>query len=128
MLRCASPFVVAAYAKVRLTPQGSRALPADFLRSHPKYKAFATFYEIALLADAEICEDPLEDVLRGCAAGDLAEGVQRFADLQGGQLGRKAAPQAVPGADETLRRLLQGDLVAEGGGQRLRALLQRAKP
>jgi len=27
MLRCASPVVVAAYAKVRLTPPGSRALP-----------------------------------------------------------------------------------------------------
>ena len=27
MLRCASPVVVAAYAEVRLTPPGSRALP-----------------------------------------------------------------------------------------------------
>jgi hypothetical protein len=27
MLRCASPLVVAAYAEVRLTPPGSRALP-----------------------------------------------------------------------------------------------------
>jgi hypothetical protein len=42
MLRCASPLVVAAYAKVRLTPQGSRALPADFLQSRPAVKAFAT--------------------------------------------------------------------------------------
>jgi hypothetical protein len=30
MLRCASPFVIAAYDKVRLTPQDSRALPAAF--------------------------------------------------------------------------------------------------
>src|SRR4030043_2074864 len=45
MLRCASPFVIAAYVYVRLIPQGSRALPADFLRSRPKLKAFATFYE-----------------------------------------------------------------------------------
>jgi 2-oxoglutarate ferredoxin oxidoreductase subunit gamma len=41
MLRCASPFVVAAYTKVRLTPQGSRALPAGFLRSRPTLKVFA---------------------------------------------------------------------------------------
>jgi hypothetical protein len=32
MLRCASSFVIAAYAKVRLIPQDSRALPAGFLR------------------------------------------------------------------------------------------------
>src|SRR4030065_2853715 len=30
MLRCASSFVIAAYAKVRLIPQDSCALPADF--------------------------------------------------------------------------------------------------
>jgi hypothetical protein len=29
MLRCASSFVVAEYAKVRLAPQDSRALPAE---------------------------------------------------------------------------------------------------
>jgi len=45
MLRCASSFVIAAYAKVRLIPQDSRALPADFLRSRPQFKAFETFYE-----------------------------------------------------------------------------------
>ncbi|MBU2262041.1 MAG: hypothetical protein KKF02_08965, partial [Proteobacteria bacterium] len=45
MLRCASPFVIAAYAKVRLIPQGSRALPANFLPSCPNFKAFETFYE-----------------------------------------------------------------------------------
>jgi acyl carrier protein len=33
MLRCVSSFVVAAYKKVRLTLQDSRALPADFLQS-----------------------------------------------------------------------------------------------
>jgi hypothetical protein len=46
MLRCASSFVVAAYDKVRLTSQGSRALPADFLQSRPENKAFMTFYEV----------------------------------------------------------------------------------
>src|SRR5665647_2529894 len=45
MLRCASPFVVAAYAKVRLTPQDSRALPAAFLRSRPVLKAFIAYCE-----------------------------------------------------------------------------------
>jgi hypothetical protein len=30
MLRCASPFVIAAYATVRLIPQDLRALPAAF--------------------------------------------------------------------------------------------------
>jgi hypothetical protein len=34
MRRCASSFVIAAYAKVRLIPQDSRALPAPFVRSH----------------------------------------------------------------------------------------------
>src|SRR4030042_1248286 len=43
MLRCTSPFVIAAYAKVRLIPQGSRALPAAFLRSRPLFGAFKTF-------------------------------------------------------------------------------------
>jgi len=32
MLRCASSFVIAAYAKVRRIPLDSRALPAAFLR------------------------------------------------------------------------------------------------
>jgi hypothetical protein len=36
MLRCAASFVVAAYSKVRLTPQDLRALPANFLQSRPK--------------------------------------------------------------------------------------------
>src|SRR4030043_951574 len=49
MLRCASPFVIAAYVTVRLIPQDSRALPADFLRSRPKFKTFATFYESIFL-------------------------------------------------------------------------------
>ena len=46
MLRCASSFVIAAYAKVRLIPQDSRALPAAFLRSRPIFSTFKTFYEI----------------------------------------------------------------------------------
>jgi hypothetical protein len=38
--------LIAAYAKVRLIPQGSRALPAAFLRSRPIFATFKTFYEI----------------------------------------------------------------------------------
>jgi hypothetical protein len=36
MLRCAASFVVAAYPKVRFTPQDLRALPANFLQSRLK--------------------------------------------------------------------------------------------
>jgi hypothetical protein len=36
MLCCAAPFVVAAYPKVRLTPQELRALPAKILQSRPE--------------------------------------------------------------------------------------------
>src|SRR4030042_3774428 len=46
MLRCASPFVVSAYAKVRLPPQGLRALPADLLRSRPIFKAIVPFLRV----------------------------------------------------------------------------------
>jgi len=46
MLRCASSFVIAAYTKVRLIPQASRALPAAFLRSRPIFSTFKTFYEV----------------------------------------------------------------------------------
>jgi hypothetical protein len=45
MLRCASSFVIAAYAKIRLIPQDSRALPANFLRSRPIFETFKTLYE-----------------------------------------------------------------------------------
>jgi len=38
MLRCASSFVVAAYAQVRLTPQDLRALPAGLFRSRVPFK------------------------------------------------------------------------------------------
>jgi hypothetical protein len=48
MLRCASSFVIAAYGKVRLIPQDSRALPAAFLRSRPIVTAFRTFYEVII--------------------------------------------------------------------------------
>jgi hypothetical protein len=47
MLRCASPFVIAAYAKVRLTPQGSHALPAAFFTKPSLYHTFKAFYEAA---------------------------------------------------------------------------------
>jgi hypothetical protein len=53
MLRCASSFVIAAYAKVRLIPQDSRALPAAFLRSRPIFTTFKTFYEVANLEEME---------------------------------------------------------------------------
>jgi hypothetical protein len=43
MLRCASPFVVAAYTKVRLTPQGSRALPAELFTKPPQIQGFWDF-------------------------------------------------------------------------------------
>src|SRR4030042_1118312 len=48
MLRCASSLVVAAYAKVRLTPPASRALPAGFLRSPPPLTAMMSFYEFVI--------------------------------------------------------------------------------
>jgi hypothetical protein len=43
MLRWASSLVIAAYAKVRLIPQDSRALPAAILRSRPFFTTFKTF-------------------------------------------------------------------------------------
>jgi len=46
MLRCASSLVIAAYTRVRLTPQDSRALPAAFLRSRPVSTTFKTFYGV----------------------------------------------------------------------------------
>jgi len=49
MLRCASSFVIAAYAKVRLIPQDLRALPAELFTKPSKIKAFATFYEPVIL-------------------------------------------------------------------------------
>jgi hypothetical protein len=45
MLRCASSFVIAAYTKVRLIPQNSRALPAAFLRSRPGFNVLLIFCE-----------------------------------------------------------------------------------
>jgi len=47
MLRCTSPFVIAAYAKVRLIPQGSRALPAAFLRIRLLFMTYKTFYVVS---------------------------------------------------------------------------------
>jgi len=46
MLRCASSFVIAAYAKVRRILHDSRALPADFLQSRPFFWTFKTFYKV----------------------------------------------------------------------------------
>ncbi|OGP85432.1 MAG: hypothetical protein A2V87_08255 [Deltaproteobacteria bacterium RBG_16_58_17] len=54
MLRCASSFVIAAYAKVRLImgtdfkSVPTRALPAAFLRSRPIFTTFKTFYEVVM--------------------------------------------------------------------------------
>ena len=61
MLRCASSFVIAAYAKVRLIPQDSRALPAAFLRSRPIFTAFQTFYEFIIIGQKYL--------LTGCRNG-----------------------------------------------------------
>jgi hypothetical protein len=46
MPRCASSFVIAAYAKVRPIPQDSRALPAAFLRSRPIFLTFKSIYKM----------------------------------------------------------------------------------
>ena len=43
MLRCASTLVIAAYAKVRLTPRNSRALPADFFTKPSSLGTLNTF-------------------------------------------------------------------------------------
>src|SRR4030042_500486 len=54
MLRCASSFVIAAYAKVRLIMGTDfksvpvRALPAAFLRSRPIFATFKTYYEVVM--------------------------------------------------------------------------------
>jgi hypothetical protein len=53
MLRYASFLVAAVYSEVLLTPQDSHALPAGFLRSRPKSKAFATFYEVVFIERTE---------------------------------------------------------------------------
>ena len=45
MLRCASSFVIAAYEKVRLTPQDLRALPAELFTEPSNLVCFLTFYE-----------------------------------------------------------------------------------
>ena len=48
MLRCAASHVVAAYPKVRLTPQDLRALPADFLRSRPHFDFLRVYHDCLL--------------------------------------------------------------------------------
>jgi hypothetical protein len=45
MLRCAASFVIAAYAKVRLTPQDLRALPAELFTKPSNFVKFWIFYE-----------------------------------------------------------------------------------
>jgi hypothetical protein len=66
MLRCASSFVIAAYAPVRLIPQDSRAWPAAFLRSRLILAAFQTFYEVVFINwlsvryyETTVCKNPL---------------------------------------------------------------------
>jgi hypothetical protein len=51
MLRCASSLVIAAYAKVRLIPQDSHALPAAILRSRPFFTTFKTFSWSSIIVD-----------------------------------------------------------------------------
>jgi hypothetical protein len=62
MQRCASSFVIAAYAKVRLTPQDSRAWPADFLRSRPVFTILFLFYEFVTIG-GRVCR-----IFQGLAA------------------------------------------------------------
>jgi hypothetical protein len=44
MLRCAASFIVAAYVKVRLTPQDLRALPAELFTKPSDLDGFGIFY------------------------------------------------------------------------------------
>src|SRR5574340_347251 len=75
MLRSASPFVAATYANVRLTPQASRALPADFFRSRPGKGSF-TFYEEFFLGRNDMAGVPLQEITVGIkGAGEMASGV-----------------------------------------------------
>jgi len=46
MLRCAAPFVVAAYTKIRLTPQSLRALPLTILQRHQKILSVPKIYKL----------------------------------------------------------------------------------
>jgi len=48
MLRYVSSFVIAAYEKVRLTPQDSRALPAELFTKPSNLVCFLTFYEFCI--------------------------------------------------------------------------------
>ena len=45
MLLCASSFVIAAYAQVRLNPQDSRALPAELFTQPSNLNNYTTFCE-----------------------------------------------------------------------------------
>src|SRR3989339_559880 len=49
MLRCASSFVVAAYVYVRLTPQDSRALPAELFAKPARKQGFFRLFTSSLL-------------------------------------------------------------------------------
>jgi hypothetical protein len=65
MLRCASSFVIAAYAKVRRIPQDSRALPADFLRSRPIFTTFETFHEVVKVHTIMKREPEIKECMTG---------------------------------------------------------------
>jgi hypothetical protein len=54
----ASSLVIAAYTKVRLIPQDSRALPAAFLRSRPIFTTFKTFYGVVIHELLDIAGHP----------------------------------------------------------------------
>jgi hypothetical protein len=45
MLRCASPFVIAAYITVRLIPQASRALPAKLFTKPSQIEGLSFFFK-----------------------------------------------------------------------------------
>jgi hypothetical protein len=53
MLRCASSFVVAAYAQVRLNPHDLRALPAELFTQPSNMDSFRTFYESVIFDRTE---------------------------------------------------------------------------
>ena len=117
MLRCASSFVIAAYAKVRLIPQDSRALPAAFLRSRPIFMTFKTFYEVVLY-------DSLEKNLLVDPAGKVGKERTAFHDpdfmsgLLGKDQGRRSAPRrAGPSLrGRTAPKEESGDLRGPGPG------------
>ena len=72
-----------------------------------------------LLSDAEIRKDIDQDVLAGDLADDGAEGVDRFADVLGGEVGREAGGETFADAEEGSAGIGKGldvALVCDEGG------------